>query len=109
ATQQTTGRGGALHVTGGTLTDTDPAGMLMSADVIVSAATVNNVSTAEFLGGVSSFQKIVMDQDDTMTTSSATLTVSGTTVSSTGTLYIGSGGIETHTAGGAQATLRVAG
>jgi fibronectin-binding autotransporter adhesin len=104
ATQVTAGRGGAIQVTGGTLTSTDPGGLQM---VGINATNQNNKAIANFTGGTATFEKIVMVTDDAITSSSAIVNVGG--AGSTGALYIGSGGIQTHLAGGSTATVNLTG
>jgi fibronectin-binding autotransporter adhesin len=92
ASQSTANRGGALQVTGGSLTSTDPGGLQM-------VLANSNRGIANFNGGTSSFEKIVMITSDSITGASASVTVNG------GSLYVDSGGIETHLGGGSTATL----
>jgi rhamnogalacturonan endolyase len=83
--QVTAGRGGGVRVTGGVLTSTDPAFGLVLART--NGANTNNVAEADFLGGVSTFEKITLGYDATVTDGSGTVTVDG------GALYLGGGGI----------------
>lgn len=83
--QQTSARGGALRVIGGTLISTDTAyGLLLCRN---SGTNLNNVGLATFTGGVSTVEKLTLGYDSTVTAGSATVTLNG------GTLYLGSGGI----------------
>ena len=54
----------------------------------------NNVSQANFLGGVSVIEKFTLGFDSTVTAGSATITVNG------GSLYLGAGGIVKNGAAG---------
>ncbi len=83
--QVTSGRGGAFRVTGGELRVADPAlGVVMSRNP---GTNPNNVSQANFLGGVSVIEKFTLGFDSNVTAGSATITING------GALYLGSGGI----------------
>jgi autotransporter-associated beta strand protein len=83
--QVTSGRGGAFRVTGGELRVTDAEfGIIMSRNP---GTNPNNVSQANFLGGVSTVEKFTLGFDPAVTAGSATITING------GSLYLGSGGI----------------
>jgi autotransporter-associated beta strand protein len=83
--QVTSGRGGAFRVTGGELRVTDAElGIVMSRNPGINP---NNVSQANFLGGVSMVEKFTLGFDPAVTAGSATITING------GALYLGSGGI----------------
>jgi len=83
--QQTSARGGALRIIGGTLISTDTAsGVMMCRN---NGANVNNVAQAIFTGGVSIVEKFTLGYDSNVTAGSATITLNG------GTLYLGNGGI----------------
>ena len=83
--QVTGGRGGAIRVTGGVFNSTDTARGLVLAKT--NGANANNVSAANFLGGVSTIEKITLGFDNTVTAGSGTVTLDG------GDLYLGTGGI----------------
>src|SRR5215510_1118791 len=90
--QVTSGRGGAIRVTGGELHVTDTEfGVVMSRNP---GTNPNNVSQANFLGGVSVIEKFTLGFDSTVTAGSATITVNG------GSLYLGAGGIAKNGAAG---------
>ena len=81
--QVTSGRGGAFRVTGGELRVNDAEfGVVMSRNP---GTNPNNVSQANFLGGVSVIEKFTLGFDSTFTAGSATITVNG------GSLYLGAG------------------
>jgi rhamnogalacturonan endolyase len=83
--QQTSGRGGALRVIGGTLISSDTAyGLVLCRN---SGTNLNNVGTVTFTGGVSTVEKIALGYDASVTAGSATVTLNG------GALYLGGGGI----------------
>jgi rhamnogalacturonan endolyase len=86
ANQTTSGRGGAMRVTGnGTFTSTDAAlGILMCR---TNGSNANNVASATFPGGLSTIEKFTLGFDSTVTSGSAAITING------GTVYLGSGGI----------------
>ena len=90
--QVTGGRGGAFRVTGGELhvTDSD-LGVVMSRNP---GTNPNNVSQANFLGGVSVIEKFTLGFDPTVTAGSATITING------GAVYLGGGGIVKNGAAG---------
>ncbi len=79
--QSSSGRGGHMRVTGGTFTSTDT-----TSGIIITRRTTNS-SDANFLGGVSTVEKILLGYDSTVVAGSATLALND------GTLYVGSGGI----------------
>jgi autotransporter-associated beta strand protein len=90
--QVTSGRGGAFRVTGGELRVNDAEfGVVMSRNP---GTNPNNVSQANFLGGVSVIEKFTLGFDSTSTAGSATITVNG------GSLYLGAGGIVKNGAAG---------
>jgi autotransporter-associated beta strand protein len=90
--QVTGGRGGAFRVTGGELQVNDAEfGVVMSRNP---GTNPNNVSQANFLGGVSVIEKFTLGFDSTSTAGSATITVNG------GSLYLGAGGIVKNGAAG---------
>ena len=90
--QVTSGRGGAFRVTGGELRVNDTEfGVVMSRNP---GTNPNNVSQANFLGGVSVIEKFTLGFDSTSTAGSATVTVNG------GSLYLGAGGIVKNGAAG---------
>jgi len=93
ANQTTSGRGGAMRVTGsGTFTSTDTAlGILMCR---TSGTNANNVASATFTGGLSTIEKFTLGFDSTVTAGSATITING------GTVYLGGGGITKNGAAG---------
>jgi rhamnogalacturonan endolyase len=92
--QTTSGRGGQMQVTGGTLTSTN------TATGIQLALRDNNVATATFGGGVSTAEKLTLGASATApaTGASATVTING------GALYLGSGGIVKLPGGGGLTT-----
>jgi autotransporter-associated beta strand protein len=95
--QVTSGRGGAFRVTGGELRVTDTEfGIVMSRNP---GTNPNNVSQANFLGGVSIIEKFTLGFDPTVTAGSATITING------GALYLGSGGIVRNGSAGLVANL----
>src|SRR5215470_17657279 len=95
--QVTSGRGGAFRVTGGELQVTDSAlGVVMSRNP---GTNPNNVSQANFLGGVSVVEKFTLGFDSTVTAGSTTITING------GTLYLGGGGIVKNGAAGLATNL----
>jgi rhamnogalacturonan endolyase len=90
--QVTSGRGGAFRVTGGELQVNDAElGVVMSRNP---GTNPNNVSQANFLGGVSVIEKFTLGFDSTVTAGSSTITVNG------GSLYLGAGGIVKNGAAG---------
>jgi autotransporter-associated beta strand protein len=93
--QQTSTRGGALRVIGGTFNVSDAAdGIILSRFYSVGSATnANNVSLATFTGGVSTVEKFTLGYDSSVTAGSATINVNG------GTVYVGGGGIVRKGAG----------
>ncbi|HEU0172733.1 MAG TPA: Ig-like domain-containing protein [Blastocatellia bacterium] len=99
--QVTSGRGGAFRVTGGELHVTDTEfGVVMSRNP---GTNPNNVSQANFLGGVSMIEKFTLGFDSTVTAGSATITVNG------GSLYLGAGGIAKNGAAGFATNLNFGG
>ncbi len=86
ANQATATRGGALRViNNGVFTVNDTAnGIVMSK---TNGTNTNNVSVANFTGGLSTIEKFTLGFDSTVNAGSATITVNG------GALYVGSGGI----------------
>src|SRR5262245_53148582 len=95
--QVTSGRGGAFRVTGGELQVNDPAlGVVMSRNP---GTQPNNVSQANFLGGVSVIEKFTLGFDSTVTAGSATINING------GSLYLGAGGIVKNGATGLATNL----
>src|SRR5262245_15182496 len=83
--QATSGRGGEFRVTGGELRVTDSAlGVVMSRNP---GTQPNNISRAQFPGGVSVIEKFTLGYDSTVTAGSATINING------GSLYLGAGGI----------------
>lgn len=86
ANQATSGRGGAMRVTGGAFTVEDEVnGIVLSR---TNGTNANNVASALFSGGTSIVEKFTLGFDSTVNAGSATLTLSNS-----GALYIGSGGI----------------
>ncbi|HQU82023.1 MAG TPA: carboxypeptidase regulatory-like domain-containing protein [Pyrinomonadaceae bacterium] len=78
--QTSANRGGQLRVTNGNFTITN-------ADSLILGRRAANVSNANFLGGTSTLEKIILGFDSTVSSGSAALTLNG------GTLYLGSGGL----------------
>jgi rhamnogalacturonan endolyase len=90
--QVTAGRGADFRVTGGALNVRDGSlGIVMSRNP---GTQPNNVSRANFLGGVSTVERFTLGYDASVTAGSATITVNG------GALYLGSGGIVKNGIGG---------
>jgi autotransporter-associated beta strand protein len=87
--QATGGRGGHVRVLSGTFASTDTA---PTGGFIVTRRN-NNASTANFLGGTSTIEKITLGFDGTVTSGSGTLNVNG------GELYVGAGGIVSNAGG----------
>ena len=85
--QATSGRGGQFRVTGGTFTSTN------TAEGLVLSRRAGNVVRANFSGGVSVAEVIVLGFNSTVNSGSASLTVDG------GSLYVGGGGIVARGAG----------
>jgi autotransporter-associated beta strand protein len=81
--QSSGGRGGHLRVTGGMFRSTDSS----SAGGLILPRRNNNSSTANFLGGMSVVERIVLGFDSTVAAGVGTVNVNG------GELYVGSGGI----------------
>jgi autotransporter-associated beta strand protein len=90
--QVTSGRGGAFRVTGGELQVNDTEfGVVMSRNP---GTNPNNISQANFLGGLSVIEKFTLGFDSNVTAGSATITLNG------GSLYLGGGGIVKNGAAG---------
>lgn len=87
--QSSGGRGGHVRVLAGTLNSTDTSA---TGGLIVTRRN-NNASTANFLGGVSTIEKITLGFDASVSSGSGTLNVNG------GALYIGAGGIVSNAGG----------
>jgi autotransporter-associated beta strand protein len=87
--QSSGGRGGHVRVLGGTLNSTDASA---TGGFIVTRRN-NNASTANFLGGVSTIEKITLGFDGTVVSGSGTLNLNG------GALYLGAGGIVSNAGG----------
>ncbi len=85
--QASGGRGGQLRVTGGTFTSTDPVNGL------VLSRRAGNVARANFSGGTTTVEKVILGFNSTVNSGTATLTVDG------GTLYVGSGGFVANGSG----------
>src|SRR5581483_11634546 len=87
--QATSGRGGAMQVTGtGTLTLQDPAGVQMA------GTNNNNAQVNVQPGGTMFAQGFVMITSDAVTGAQANINMNG------GTLYVDSAGMTTHLGGG---------
>ena len=96
--QSSGGRGGHLRVTGGVFNSTDTSA---TGGLIVTRRN-GNASTANFLGGTSTVERVTLGFDSTVASGSGTLNLAG------GTLYLGAGGIVKNGTGTFAATIALA-
>ncbi|HEX2100945.1 MAG TPA: Ig-like domain-containing protein [Candidatus Synoicihabitans sp.] len=84
--QSTGGRGGHIRVLSGSFDSTDAS----ATGGFILARRNNNVATANFLGGVSTIERITLGFDSSVTSGSGTVNLNG------GALYVGSGSASTN-------------
>ena len=98
--QATGGRGGGVRVLSGSLTSTDTTnGLVLSRRH--SGGNTNQVVSATFTGGTSTFEKISLGFDANVNAGSGTITVNG------GNLYLGGGGIVKNATAGMVTTINL--